>query len=169
MKRGVDCGAGIGRITKGVLSKVCEVVDIVEPVEKFAKEAGSSASLLEGAGENGEVYVIGLQDWVPVVEQKYDLVWNQWCLGHLTDGELVKYLGRCKDALASGGWIVVKENMSTDPEGEDIFDELDSSVTRTDGKFRSLFEEVGLRIVRTEEQTGFPKKLFPVRFYALQP
>jgi protein N-terminal methyltransferase len=32
---GADCGAGIGRVTEGFLSDVCEVVDIVEPVEKF--------------------------------------------------------------------------------------------------------------------------------------
>ncbi|KAI4184789.1 MAG: hypothetical protein L6R41_004511 [Letrouitia leprolyta] len=165
IKRGVDCGAGIGRVTAGVLSKVCSVVDLVEPVEKFAKEVQNTK--MHGEGKIDRVYITGLQDWVPV--QKYDLVWNQWCLGHLTDQELVRYFKRCKDALASGGWIVVKENMSTDPDGEDIFDEVDSSVTRTDGKFRGLFEEAGLRIVKTEVQLGFPKKLFPVRFYALQP
>ncbi|KAL8936347.1 MAG: hypothetical protein Q9211_004230 [Gyalolechia sp. 1 TL-2023] len=163
--RGVDCGAGIGRVTGGVLSKVCRVVDIVEPVEKFAREV-RGAELL-GQGKIGEAYVVGLQDWVPV--EKYDLLWNQWCLGHLTDEELVQYLGRCMKAVTDGGWIVVKENMSTDPEGKDIFDELDSSVTRTGEKFRRLFEKAGLRIVKTEVQTGFPKKLFPVRFYALQP
>ncbi|KAL8936453.1 MAG: hypothetical protein Q9216_004920 [Gyalolechia sp. 2 TL-2023] len=163
--RGVDCGAGIGRVTGGVLSKVCETVDIVEPVEKFAKEE-HGATLL-GKGRIGEVYVMGLQDWVPV--GKYGLIWNQWCLGHLTDEEMVPYLQRCKEAVNGGGWIVVKENMSTDPEGKDIFDEVDSSVTRTDEKFRGLFEEVQLRIVKTEVQSGFPKKLFPVRFYALQP
>lgn len=31
----VDCGAGIGRVTKGFLSKVANVVDIVEPVVKL--------------------------------------------------------------------------------------------------------------------------------------
>ncbi|KAL9003134.1 MAG: hypothetical protein Q9188_003976 [Gyalolechia gomerana] len=163
--RGVDCGAGIGRVTAGVLSKVCGVLDIVEPVEKFAKEV-RSANLL-GEGKIDELYVVSLQDWVP--REKYDLIWNQWCLGHLTDEELVQYLGRCKEAVKGGGWIVVKENMSTDPEGKDIFDEVDSSVTRTEEKYRGLFEGAGLRIVKTEVQSGFPKKLFPVRFYALQP
>lgn len=67
------------------------------------------------------------------------------------------------------GWIIVKENMSTDADGKDIFDEVDSSVTRTDKKFRALFEESGLVIAKTELQNGFPKKLYPVRLYALRP
>ncbi|KAF7513815.1 hypothetical protein GJ744_007866 [Endocarpon pusillum] len=49
--------------------------------------------------------------------------------------------------------------MSTDPSGGDIYDELDSSVTRTDAKFRHLFAEAGLEVVRSESQTGFPKGL----------
>jgi protein N-terminal methyltransferase len=165
LKRCVDCGAGVGRISSGFLSKVCEIIDIVEPVEKFARQAEAAA--MSGEGQVGEVYVMGLEDWVP--KEKYDLMWNQWCLGHLKDAQLVAYLKRCKDALKNKGWIVVKENMSTHVDGNDIFDELDSSVTRTDAKFRRLFEESGLKIARTELQTGFPKGLFPVRFYALQP
>ena len=160
-KRAVDCGAGIGRVTAGLLSKVAEVVDIVEPVEKFAREAQKNKS------EHVEkVYIQGLEDWVP--EEKYDLIWNQWCLGHLTDEQVVGYLKRCKEALIEGGWVVVKENMSTGAEG-DCFDEEDSTVTRTDEKFRSLFGQSGFKVVRTELQRGFPKVLYPVRFYALQP
>ena len=164
LKRGVDCGAGIGRVTAGLLSKVCEVVDVVEPVEKFARQVESAE--IAGKGRVGEIYVTGLEAWVPTTS--YDLIWNQWCLGHLTDTELVEYLKRCKDAVDQGGWIVVKENMSTNPNGLDLFDELDSSVTRTDTNFRRLFEDSGLRITRTELQAGFPKDLFPVRIYGLQ-
>ncbi len=130
LHRGVDCGAGIGRVTLGFLSKVCEIVDVVEPVENFAKEVrdGESFEGLRREGKLGEVFVQSLEDWSPV--GKYELIWNQWCLGHLTDEGLVAYLQRCKVAVAEGGWIVVKENMSTHLEGEDIFDEADSSVTR---------------------------------------
>ncbi|KAI4248002.1 MAG: hypothetical protein LQ352_006022 [Teloschistes flavicans] len=165
LQRGVDCGAGIGRVTAGFLTKVCQLVDIVEPVEKFASEVRHQK--MSGEGKVGEVHVIGLQDWIP--SERYDVIWIQWCLGHLTDQELEQYLSKCLPALKSGGWIVVKENVSSDPDGEDIFDEQDSSVTRTDAKFRSLFEMVGLKIMKTEAQTGFPRGLYPVRFYALQP
>ena len=165
LQRGVDCGAGIGRISAGFLSTVCEVIDVVEPVEKFAQEA--KGQKMVGNGSVGNVYVSGLEDWVP--EARYDIIWNQWCLGHLTDKQLVAYLGRCKRALTMDGWIVVKENMGTNADGEDIFDRQDSSVTRTDQKFRQLFKEADMRLVKTELQRGFPKGLYPVRFYALKP
>lgn len=165
LQRGVDCGAGIGRITGAFLSTVCEVVDVVEPVEKFAREV--KGQKMVGSGCVGSVWVSGLEDWVP--EAQYDLIWNQWCLGHLTDTQLVAYLERCKKAVTIDGWIIIKENMSTSVDGEDIFDEEDSSVTRMDQKFRQLFKEADMRLIKTEVQRGFPKGLYPVRFYALKP
>ena len=164
LQRGVDCGAGIGRITTGFLSTVCEVIDVVEPVERFVREVKSMDMV--GSGSVGSVYVTGLEDWVP--EAQYDLVWNQWCLGHLTDKQLLAYLERCKKAVTPQGWIIIKENMSTNVDGEDIFDQQDSSVTRTNQKFKQLFKEADLRLVKTEVQRGFPKGLYPVRFYALK-
>lgn len=40
---------------------------------------------------------------------------------------------------------------------------------RTEEKFKELFKEAGLKIVRTELQRGFPRELYPVRTWALQP
>ena len=164
LPRGVDCGAGIGRITAGFLSTVCEVVDVVEPVDKFAREI--KGQKMVGSGYVGSVYVSGLEEWVP--EAQYDLIWNQWCLGHLTDKQLVAYFEKCKKAVSIDGWIIIKENMSTSVDGEDIFDQEDSSVTRKDQKFRQLFKEADIRLIKTEVQRGFPKELYPVRFYALK-
>ena len=165
LRRGVDCGAGIGRITAGFLSTVCEIVDVVEPVERFAREVKDQKMV--GSCSVGVVYVAGLEDWVP--EAQYDLIWNQWCLGHLTDKQLVAYLERCKKAVTIDGWIILKENVSTNVAGEDVFDGKDSSVTRTDQKFRRLLKEADMRLIKTEVQRGFPKGLYPVRFYALKP
>ncbi|TKA68062.1 hypothetical protein B0A55_07458 [Friedmanniomyces simplex] len=164
LRRAVDCGAGIGRITDGLLSRVAEVVDIVEPVQSFT-------DAIKGKPGVGEIYNVGLEAWHPDREGlgPYDLIWNQWCLGQLTDAQLVQYLQRLPKVLSEGGWIVVKENMSNHSLGEDVFDEEDSSVTRTDAKFRRLFGESGLKLVSTELQTGMPKGLYPVRAYALQP
>lgn len=53
---------------------------------------------------------------------------RQWCAGHLTDVQLVDYLRRCGAGLKDGGVLVVKENLSSID--EDIFDDVDSSVTR---------------------------------------
>ncbi|KAL1611811.1 hypothetical protein SLS60_000031 [Paraconiothyrium brasiliense] len=184
LDRVADCGAGVGRITKEFLLKVSRRVDVVEPVKKFTDELVQSlgsgewggdgdAGAAAGRGQVGEVINLGLQDWVPE-QGAYDAIWNQWCLGHLTDVQLVAYLERCKVGLRKEedgrqSWIVVKENLSTDLKGKDIYDEEDSSVTRSDEKFRQLFKEAGLEIVATELQKGFPKELFPVRIYALKP
>jgi protein N-terminal methyltransferase len=185
LERVADCGAGIGRITKGLLLGVAKQVDVVEPVKKFTDElvqslrngeyAGDGESKT-GKGQVGEVFNLGLQDWIPE-PGAYDVIWNQWCLGHLTDVQLVAYLQRCKEGLKSAkegeevirSWIIVKENLSTDIHHKDIYDEEDSSVTRSDDKFRRVFQQAGLNIVATEQQRGMPKELFPVRIYALKP
>ncbi|KAI9807940.1 MAG: hypothetical protein M1825_005246 [Sarcosagium campestre] len=169
---GVDCGAGIGRVTHGFLARVCRQVDIVEPVDKFVDEIekGESMRELRENGRIGQFFRCGLEGWEPT-PAGYDLIWNQWCLGHLTDEQLTMYLTRCRSALTADGWVVVKENMSTDEENQDVFDDIDSSVTRTDHSFRRLFKQAGFNIIRTELQTGFPKGLglYPVRMYALRP
>ncbi|KAG5980039.1 hypothetical protein E4U55_004455 [Claviceps digitariae] len=161
----VDAGAGIGRITKGLLLDVSDQVDVIEPVSKFTDG-------LQGHARIGTIFNVGLQDWQPHPGTKYDIIWTQWCLGHLKDDQVVKYLQTCKLALRpETGVIVVKENLSTS--GCDLFDETDSSVTREDSKFRDLFERAGLKLVRTDEQRGLPEvppvRLFPVRMYALKP
>lgn len=173
--RVVDCGAGVGRITLGLLGKVADVVDIVEPVEKFTAAIGLGerwAPIVERGGV-GRVYNVGLEDWDGPREAgedvKYGLIWNQWCLSQLTDEALVKYLVRSKEWLLTGGWIIVKENISADPEGRDMFDPEDSSVRRTDEKFRKLFAQAGCVLVKSRLQRGFPTGILPVRMYALQP
>lgn len=165
---GVDCGAGVGRVTEGFLSQVCNTVDAVEPVENFARVLREGP--LKKDGLVGDIYVCGLEDWTPT--KQYDLIWCQWCVGHITDSQLTAYLERCRDALIkTKGIMVVKENMSTDPSGKDMFDETDSSVTRSDQKFREIFKRAGMVLITSETQSGFPKKykLLPVRLYALRP
>lgn len=101
---------------------MAEQVDVVEPIAKFTE------GLKEKLGV-GSIFNIGLEEWTPTGGTIYDLVWTQWCVGHLTDAQLVGYLRRCAETLGPGGVIVVKENLTTS--GVDIFDENDSSVTRS--------------------------------------
>ena len=154
LARAVDCGAGIGRVTQGLLAHLFDVIDIVEPVSHFVQElqTGENLAELRRVGKIGSVWTVPLQDWTPPSDTRYDLIWNQWCLGHLTDAQLLAYLKRCVAVLrrvveedgSNTGWIVVKENLSTDPDGRDIFDELDSSVTRSVVSFflkKNLFSD----------------------------
>ncbi|KAK0739431.1 alpha-N-methyltransferase NTM1 [Apiosordaria backusii] len=168
VERALEGGAGIGRVTNGLLlDGIAKQVDVIEPIEKFTNE-------LKGKPGVGKVWNMGLEQWDPEKEVqeggKYDLIWIQWCVGHLTDGELVRFLERCKTVLdvEKGGVIVVKENNST--RGKDDFDELDSSVTRKDATFRRIFKEAKLKLVQVELQKGFQSSgLLPVRMYALKP
>lgn len=65
----------------------------------------------------------------------FDVVWCQWCLGHLNDDDLVAFFQRSRDALRRPGHsvIIVKENLCPDDAGPSpclVFDESDSSLTR---------------------------------------
>jgi protein N-terminal methyltransferase len=167
LQRGVDCGAGIGRVIKDFLGQVCEVVDAVEPVEKFSRALREGPLMKKGV--LGEVLTFGIEDWVPG-EKKYDLIWAQWSVPYITDLQLVEFLVRCRGALTDTGIVVIKENISADSEG-DVYDESESSVTRTDQKFRKLFGEAGMILILSEVQSGFPRHLglMPVKSYALHP
>ncbi|KAM0347398.1 hypothetical protein ACHAPU_004919 [Fusarium lateritium] len=163
--RVLEGGAGIGRITEGLLLKVADQVDVVEPVVKFT-------DALHGKPGVGEIHNVGLEKWQPTEGAVYDLIWIQWCIGHLTDQELLEFLERCKTVLEKeNGLIVFKENLST--WGHDKFDELDGSVTREDEKFQELFNKAGLRLVKSDMQRGFPvvknRQLLPLKMYALRP
>lgn len=57
-----------------------------------------------------------------------EILSSQWCVGHLSDVQLVEYLLRCKESILENGVIVVKENITETK--EDVYDEIDSSVTR---------------------------------------
>lgn len=140
----------IGRVTLPLLTTVARTVDVIEPTARFTD------THLAGKPGIGRVFNVGLEEWQPqeiavksapvpgeatgeCVEIKanteseiyhYDLVWTQWCVGHLTDDNLVTYFQRCARALEpTKGVMVLKENLVAGV-GESVFDARDSSVTR---------------------------------------
>lgn len=106
-----------------------------------------------------------LQAWTPEAA-RYDIVWVQWCMGHLTDADFVPFLRRCVVGLKPGGLIIVKENNCA--EGV-VLDKADSSLTRSNDTFLALFEKAELDVRKVALQRGFPSELFAVRMYALAP
>lgn len=164
-KYGVDIGAGIGRVTRDMLHKQCDKIDLVEPVIPFVEQMHLELKPLQDIGKIGQIYQIGMQDWIP--DKKYWLIWCQWCVGHLPDKEFIAFLKRCKDALQPNGTIIVKENNT--PGMVDDFDETDSSVTRSDATFKRLFAEAGLKLIANDIQRGLPRELYVVKMYALKP
>ena len=159
----IDCGAGIGRVAHHLLCPIFSYVDLVEQNPAYV----DTARTLCTAPAMRHFFTSGLQSFCPAAAS-YSVVWVQWVLSHLTDADLVSFLTRCRQALTSrrGTYVVVKEN--TAREGF-VMDRDDGSVTRSDLLFKAAFAQAGLQVVKQALQSGFPKGLFKVRMYALQP
>jgi len=69
--------------------------------------------------------------------------------------------------LNKNGFIVVKENISRDDEGE--IDSEDSSITRSFIQFCIIFQQADLICKATRTQKNFPSELYKVEMFALQP
>ena len=69
--------------------------------------------------------------------------------------------------LRNNGIIVVKENITSS--GEVEMDDIDSSVTRPDGRFHYIFKTANLEVIREIPQRKFPQELYNVKMYALKP
>ncbi|XP_058828958.1 N-terminal Xaa-Pro-Lys N-methyltransferase 1 [Topomyia yanbarensis] len=159
----LDCGAGIGRVSKNLLMPVFAKVDLVEQDEQFARTAEQD---LTPSGKLGTVFNVGLQDFSPE-EGKYDVIWSQWVLGQLTDDDVVEFLVRCIKGLNRNGVMVIKENFTTGPRSEP--DKQDSSVTRPLPWMKKLLSKGGFRVIKEQKQKDFPKDLYPVYMLAMKP
>uniref|UniRef100_A0A8D1FUT6 N-terminal Xaa-Pro-Lys N-methyltransferase 1 n=1 Tax=Sus scrofa TaxID=9823 RepID=A0A8D1FUT6_PIG len=157
----LDCGSGIGRVSKHVLLPVFNTVELVDMMESFLLEA---QNYLQVKGDKVESYHCqSLQEFTPPLG-RYDVIWIQWVSGYLTDKDLLAFLCRCRDGLKENGIIILKDNVAR--EGC-IFDLSDSSVTRDMDIFRSLFRKSGLVVLGQKKQEGFPEQCIPVWMFAL--
>ena len=161
--RALDCGAGIGRITKRLLLPMFQTVDMVELSRKFLD--ASHQFIGEQVSRVDKFICSGLQDFTPEVG-RYDVIWCQWVLGHLTDSDLEDFFKRCQAGLAPEGLLVIKENVATNNSRE--FDEDDSSFTRPKELLVQIILKSGLTIVKEQKQKGFPKGLYEVYMFALK-
>lgn len=165
----LDCGSGIGRVTKSLLVRYFNEVDLLEPVSHFLESARvnlSAENLTDSeAHKAANFYCFALQDFTPN-GARYDCIWIQWCIGHLADDDLVSFFQRAKGGLKPGGFFVLKENIAR--KGF-VLDNEDKSVTRSDSYFKELFNQSGLYVYKMQDQKGFPDELFAVKMYALVP
>ncbi|CAI5437809.1 unnamed protein product [Caenorhabditis angaria] len=159
----LDCGAGIGRVTKHLLMPMFAKVDMVDVIQDLITKSDEYIGTSEGVGEK---FVEGLQNFAPP-EKRYDLIWIQWVSGHLTEEDLISFFERCKEGIKPDGCIVLKDNIV----GGDktLFDDEDHSWTRTERELLKVFKDAKLEIVSKSLQTGFPHDMYPVKMYALKP
>ncbi|XP_077162948.1 N-terminal Xaa-Pro-Lys N-methyltransferase 1 isoform X1 [Paroedura picta] len=160
--RALDCGAGIGRITKRLLLPLFKTVDMVDVTEDFLNKAKTYL------GEEGRrvrnYFCCGLQDFSPE-PGAYDVIWIQWVIGHLTDDDLSNFLKRCRLGLQPNGLIVIKDNMAQ--EGV-IMDDVDSSVCRDLDVVCKIIRQAGLSLLAQEKQDNFPDEIYHVYTLAMR-
>lgn len=119
--RALDVGAGIGRVSKYLLTKNFKKVDLLEQNEKFLNEAKKnlqSSPLAKHIVDNffcsgksllvpnslihftvdkihNKRLCLGLKDFTNPDNIKYDVIWIQWVLLYLNDEDVVEFLKRC--------------------------------------------------------------------------
>jgi protein N-terminal methyltransferase len=159
-----ECGAGIGRVTKGLLLSLGVTrCDLVESSARLI--AAAPEYLGDGAGKC-RFFCTGLQEWTPSVGA-YSMIWIQWVFCYLTDDDAVAFLRRCSEGLVEGGVIVLKEN-TCDRNDDFVVDVDDASVCRSVPYLIQLAEKAGLRVRLQIMQDDFPDEIYPVPMLALE-
>lgn len=153
----LDCGAGIGRVSKNLLMPLFDKVDLVEQDATFAERAREycttdMGSTLSYPNKLGEIYNSGLQEFTP---------------SPLTDEDLLNFFNRIKSSLVEGGLFVMKENVTKSNNTDK--DETDSSVTRPLKVYENFLKKAGYRIVKMTKQQNLPRGLYPVYMIASRP
>ena len=178
-----DVAAGIGRVTKHVLLPGgASTVDVLEP----ARTLRAAACAFVDAPDTMEDVKVGgsaakcrflaapMQDWTPS-SSSYDVIWAQWCVGHLTDAHFLRFLQRCRTALKPRGIVVIKDNCGESSSTDDCFevDDADRSICRGRAYLEALLALSGAELLCTAlrpvaGEDAFPADIYPVRSYALR-
>lgn len=158
----IDCGAGIGRVSKFLLLRNFDTIDMVDVTESFIEKA--KEYLGQEAKRVNNFFVSGLESFYPG-QNTYDCIWIQWVTGYLNDKDLVDFFKRCKLALKPNGLCVVKDNVAR---GEREFDKEDSSYTRPLQEILNLILKADMTIISNEKQKKFPAELYEVRLIAFK-
>lgn len=188
-ERCLDCGAGIGRVTKGLLSLVFDRCDLVEQDEDLLSKAVLELSAApETLSRLGSAVVAGLQDLsftellamptsssnkksvspVSSIQSNYDVVWLQWVVGCILDVDYIRLLKDASAHLSPKGCIIVKDNCCRDDVAF-VYDCVDASIARSPAYHDAIFEMAGLQVVAAALQTSWDKELMPVRMWCLRP
>ncbi|KAL0232250.1 hypothetical protein PCE1_002592 [Barthelona sp. PCE] len=159
VNRCVDVGAGIGRVTKNVLSQVFSEIHLVDPCEKFLQKAKEDISF------EITIHPCLIQDFSFEENGEFDCWWVQWTLLYLNDHDAVSTLQKMAENLSEEGLIIVKDNVA-----DDLMPDLDDfSVMRTKEQFEALFEKANLEVIFDSPQSGLSPDICEIHCWALQP
>ena len=146
----LDCGAGIGRVTKTVLKHIFKNVDLLEPSKTQMVEARKYCP------EARKFHHIGLQEFE--YREPYDAIWIQWVLCYLTDEDIVHFLlktkrdGLTRDEKGKTGLIFIKEN--TSEQSQFLLDTEQNAVWRNKMQLKAIFQSAGYQVLHESQQGG---------------
>lgn len=162
----VDLGCGIGRVSYQVLTHFYDKIDLVDPIPHLLIKA---QEYMEKDAQI-EIYRSGIEEWIP--EHKYDGMWCQWVLCHLTDSDLVMFLRRAKDAMADNALIFIKENVAghdlNDPKSHYEYYPERNSLCRTFVHWKEIFVRSGLILEEYRIQPDWPDNMLTVVLFVLK-
>lgn len=159
--RVLDCGAGIGRVSRDLLSRYFVEIDALEPCEHYCDSL--SKSQLSKDGKLKKVFCTGLESFDFDEERKYDVIWLQWCCLYLTDEDFITLLKKVK-INNPGSLIVIKENVIAN-DSQIFHDEEDNSVSRSPRHYQRLIWEAGAKLIHEEQQECWPEELQSVHMF----
>ena len=147
----LDVGAGVGRVTRGVLLPA--VSGPVFLVDQSAKWLRAAKTYLAEDASRCTFIQSKLEDYRPA--ETFDLIWIQWTLQYLIDQDVVELLKRLSQCLSSQGVLVLKENRPVYSQSECF--QMDTpgkegrfDITRPEKHLAVLVELSGLAITYTE-------------------
>lgn len=162
-----DCGAGIGRITEGLLLPLkFQSIHLIEGSARLLDVA--KVNLKQDNDNTTSITFVNqtLQDYVP--DTQFHVIWIQWVIGYLTDRDCVDFLRRCgKSLIQPNGILCIKDNTSGTDEAFQL-DRNDSSITRSLPYLQNLAAQAGLRQIHLKMQSDFPEEIFPVPMIAFE-
>ncbi|KAE9409686.1 DUF858-domain-containing protein [Gymnopus androsaceus JB14] len=157
---------GLAERTKSV-TFVQGTLQAFDPSHPLVSRDASSITFLERVGNCPNP-----DDPISNIDSGFDVIWCQWCLGHLNDDDLLYCSSdRGTDGHNGKSLIVVKENLCSDASDggpRTVFDEEDSSFTRSDMAWKTAFQKAGLNLVKEQVQDGLPDGLYVVKMYAMK-
>ena len=143
--RALDVGAGIGRVTKGLLvPHGFTSVDLVDSSARFLEEARGYVD----SPAFGNTYITEMSSFDFERQSRlWDLIWIQWVAIYLTDSEFVDFFRKCGEnmVISQKSFTVLKENVLRGDKAS-VSDKEDASVTRSDAHMKRLWDSAGLKV-----------------------
>jgi protein N-terminal methyltransferase len=159
-ERALDCGAGIGRVSKYLLCPLFQTTDVMERSPQMLAEAKAALP----PDSVGEFLAESIEQ--AVLRYTYDVIVMQWVAAYLEDDDLTSFLSRCKTALKPNGVVFIKDNISSD--NHLFLNKEDFSRIRPDRHYKLIFDKSGLACIREGRQRKWPRDLCQAKMYALR-